>query len=93
MKTTAIFRNLSDQFWSGFGESIPSFLAQSPLEQFQRAKRLVHEMPGYVTLKVGNGSLRDAVEWNQLFRDSRDKITATIEPRRGYKLITFELNR
>ena len=93
MKTTAIFRNLSDQFWNGFDESIPAFLSQSPLEQFQRAKRLVHEMPGYVTLKVGNGSIRDAVEWNHIFRDSRDKITAKIEPRRGYKLITFELNR
>ena len=93
MKTTAIFRNLSDQFWNGFGDSIPSFLGKPALEQFQRAQRLVYEMPGYVTLKVGNGSFRDAVEWNQLFRDSRDKITATIEPRRGYKLITFELNR
>ena len=50
-------------------------------------------MPRNVSLKIGNGSFRDKVEWNQLFRDSRDKISATIEPRRGYKLITFELSR
>jgi hypothetical protein len=93
MKATAIIRDLSDQFWNGFGDSIPSFLAQSPLAQFQSAERLAHEMPRNVSLKIGNGSFRDKVEWNQLFRDSRDKITATIEPRRGYKLITFELNR
>lgn len=93
MKTTAIFRNLSDQFWNGFGDSIPAFLGQSPLGQFQRAKRLVHEMPGYVTLKVGNGSVRDAVEWNQLFRDSSHRLTAKIEPRKGYRLVTFEFNR
>ena len=93
MKATAIIRDLSDQFWNGFGESIPAFLSQSPLAQFQSAERLAHEMPRNVTLKIGNGSFRDKVEWNQLFRDSRDKISATIEPRRGYKLITFELNR
>jgi hypothetical protein len=93
MKATAVFRNLSDQFWNGFGDSIPAFLSQSPLEQFERSKRLVHEMPGYVTLKVGNGSVRDAVEWNQLFRDPSRRLTAKIEPRKGYRLMTFELSR
>lgn len=93
MKSTAIFRDLSDQFWNGFGESIPAFTAQSPLAQFQSAERLAHEMPRNVSLKIGNGSFRDKVEWNQLFRDSRDKISATIKPRKGYKLVTFELSR
>lgn len=93
MKTTAIFRDLSDQFWNGFGELIPAFLSQSPLAQFQQAERLAHEMPRNVSLKIGNGSFRDKVEWNQLFRDSRDKISATIEPRKGYKLVTFDLSR
>ena len=93
MKTTAIFRDLSEQFWNGFGELIPAFAAQSPLAQFQRAETLAHEMPRNVSLKIGNGSFRDRMEWNQLLRDSRDKISATIEPRKGYKLITFELSR
>ena len=44
MKATAIIRELSDQFWNGFGESIPAFLSQSPLAQFQSAERLAHEM-------------------------------------------------
>lgn len=93
MKSTAIFRDLSEQFWNGFGDSIPAFLSQSPLAQFQAAERLAHEMPRNVSLKIGNGSFRDRVEWNQLFRDSRDKISATIEPRKGYNLVTFELSR
>ena len=93
MKSTAIFRDLSEQFWNGFGESIPAFTAQSPLAQFQRAETLAHEMPRNVSLKIGNGSFRDRVEWNQLFRDSRDKMLAMIEPRKGYKLVTFELSR
>lgn len=93
MKATAIIRDMSDQFWNGFGDSIPAFLSRTALSQFQRVEILTHEMPRNVSLKIGNGSFRDRVEWNQLFRDSRDKISATIEPRRGYKLITFELNR
>lgn len=93
MKSTAILRDLSDQFWNGFGESFPAFTAQSPLAQFQRAERLAHEMPRNVSLKIGNGSFRDRVEWSRLFRDSRDKMRATIEPRKGYKLVTFELSR
>jgi hypothetical protein len=93
MKTTAIFRNLSDQFWNGLGDSIPAFLGQPPLYQFQRSKCLVHEMPGYVTMKVGNGSFRDKVEWNQAMRDAtrKERMTAKIELRRGYRLITFEI--
>lgn len=93
MKATVIIRDLSDQFWNGFGESIPAFLSQSPLAQFQSAERLAHDMPRNVTLKVGNGAFREMVEWNQLMRGNLDAMTATIEPRRGYKLITFELNR
>ena len=93
MKTTAIVRDLSDQFWNGFGDSIPSFLAQSPREKLKNIEKLSADMPRNVTLKVGNGSFRDRVDWNQLMRGNLDAMTATIEPRKGYKLITFELNR
>ena len=93
MKATAIIRDMSDQFWNGFGDSIPAFLSRSALSQFQRVEILIHEMPSNFSLKIGNGSFRDRVEWNQLMRGNLDAMTATIEPRRGYKLITFELNR
>ena len=65
----------------------------SPLAQFQRAELLAHEMPRNVSVKIGNGSFRDKVEWNQAMRDAtrKERMTAKIEPRRGYRLITFEL--
>ena len=93
MKITAIFRDLSDQFWNGFGESIPSFLNLSPCAQFERAQVLAHKMPSNVSVKIGNGSFRDKVEWNQAMRDQTriDRMTAKIEPRKGYKLVTWEL--
>lgn len=93
MKATAIIRDLSDQFWNGFGDSIPSFLAQSPRDKLKTIEKLCADMPRNFSLKIGNGSFRDKVEWNQLMRGNLDAMTATIEPRRGYKLITFELNR
>jgi hypothetical protein len=93
MKITAIFRDLSDQFWNGFGDSIPAFLNLSPLAQFQRAELLAHEMPRNVSVKIGNGSFREKVEWNQAMRDvtRKERMTSKIEPRRGYRLITFEI--
>jgi hypothetical protein len=93
MKITAIFRDLSDQFWNGFGESIPSFLNLSPCAQFERAQVLAHEMPRNVSIKIGNGSFRERVDLNQAMRDSsrKDRMTAKIEPRKGYKLVTWEL--
>jgi len=93
MKATAIIRDLSDQFWNGFGDSIPSFFAQSPRDKLKTIEKLSAVMPRNVTLKVGNGAFRERVEWNQLMRGNLDAMTATIEPRRGYKLITFELSR
>jgi hypothetical protein len=93
MKITVIFRDLSDQFWNGFGDSIPAFLNLSPPAQFERAQHLAHEMPRNVSLKIGNGSFRDKVEWNQAMRDAprTARMAAKIEPRKGYRLITFEI--
>jgi hypothetical protein len=93
MKITAIFRDLSDEFWHGFGDSIPAFLNLSPLAQFERAQSLANKMPRNVSVKIGNGSFRDRVEWNQAMRDAtrKERMKAKIEPRRGYRLFTFEI--
>jgi hypothetical protein len=44
-------------------------------------------------VKIGNGSFRDKVEWNQAMRDAtrKERMTAKIEPRKGYRLVTFEI--
>lgn len=42
-----------------------------------------------VSVKHGSGTFGDRVRWNSIVRDGR-ALKRTIEPRRGYKLATFE---
>jgi hypothetical protein len=93
MKITVIVRDLSDAFWNGNGDLIPSFLSQSPVDRLDRLTRLSVDLPRNISIKVGNGSFRDKVDWNQAMRDAtrKERMTAKIEPRRGYRLVTFEL--
>ena len=39
--------------------------------------------------RIGNGSFRDAVEFNQFMRSDKDFSSYELASRRGYKLITF----
>ena len=87
MKVTAILRDFSPAFYEGFPPSIPSFLAMSPREQYETLVRLGNER---VPLQIGNGSFRDRVDHNQIHRDTRCHIAFKLEPRKGYKLGTFE---
>ena len=92
MNATVTIKDLSDQFWNGFGELIPAFLSQSPIDQFQRLEKLSHEMPKNVSLKIGNGAFRDRMEWVREIASNPQNLTSKVEPRRGYKLVTFELD-
>ena len=67
MKATVTIKDLSDQFWNGFGELVPAFLSQSPIDQFQRLERLSYEMPKNVSLKIGNGSFKSGIWENGVF--------------------------
>ena len=93
MKATVTIKDLSDQFWNGFGELVPAFLSQSPIDQFQRLEKMSHEMPKNVSLKIGNGAFRDRMDWSREIASSPQNLTSKVEPRRGYKLVTFELDR
>lgn len=92
MKMTVIIRNLSDAFWHGNEDSIPSFIDQSPHDRLENLKRLSSDLPEKISFKVGDGSIRDRVEWN--FESKKpgtiERMTSKIEPRRGYRLVTFE---
>jgi hypothetical protein len=88
MKATAILRDFSDVFYNG-GHGIPSFLALSPMERFEKLVSMGNEQ---VPVRCGNGSFRDRVEFNQL-RRGPCSVTCKIEPRRGYKLATFEFSK
>jgi hypothetical protein len=91
MKATAILKDKTEAFYHGNqaeGGTVPAFLALPPVDQFSTVCRLALEKRA--TVKIGNGSFRDRVEANQILRGPH-RVTFKLEPRRGYKLATFEL--
>jgi len=90
MKVTAIIKNVSEQFFSGFGDSIQGFNSMDDKEKFNYLMNKGVSNPEMVTTKVGSGMFKDKVELNQLRRKDFS-LKYKLENRRGYKLATFEL--
>ena len=88
MKVTVILKDFSEQFYNGFGDSIPAFLALSDAEKFEKLRVMVGEKR--VSMKIESGQFRDAVELNAL-RKRPHTVSFKLEQRRGYKLATFEI--
>ena len=89
MKVTAILKDFSDQFYNGTESgSIPAFLTMTPGDKWEKVRRLAADKR--VSLKIGTGQFRDQVELNQILRNPVS-IAFKIEPRRGYKLATFDI--
>lgn len=89
MKITAILKDFTEQFYAGTDSgSIPSFDAMANADKWATIKRLAQEKR--VTLKIGTGQFRDAVELNSMMKNPCN-IEFKLEPRRGYKLATFEV--
>ncbi len=84
MKITAILHNLSDLFYSEWDKL-------SPIDKFHRLDKLRHNLPHCIKLKFGNGNLRDQIEANGALRRQNTMNFVKLEPRRGYKLATFEI--
>jgi hypothetical protein len=87
MKTTFILKDFSDVFYDG-SESIVGLLTMPDNEKFKRLTKMANEKR--ITMKIGDGSFRDRVELNQITR-TPCRYTFKLEPRRGYKLATFEI--
>ena len=90
MKVTVILKDFSEQFYNGFSDSIPAFLTLPDAEKFEKCRIMAAEKR--VTMKIESGKFSDAVELNSL-RKLNHSINFKIEPRKGYKLATFEFNR
>lgn len=80
MKATAILRDLSAPF-------MEDFAAMTPEEKLQWCIGDSGRVSG-VTVKVGSGSFREAVEWNSM-RQRPHRLSCSVESRRGYKLAVF----
>jgi hypothetical protein len=84
MKITFILRDLSDCFYDDIKQL-------SEIDVFKKLNSYCFgDLKMYVSQKIGNGSFRDKVELNQIMRNVKT-ITYKIEPRKGYKLATFEI--
>lgn len=79
MQVTVILKDFTDIFYADLA-------AMSAADQFAKCQRLHNDKR--VSLKIGSGAFRDAVELNAMRRDN-PKIVFNLEPRRGYKLGTF----
>ena len=89
MQVTAILKNLSEAFYNGHGTSIESFLAKSAREQFDYCNGSQGRDLG-ITLKFGRGSFGERVDFNRDWKTGKP-MTSKIEPRKGYKLVTFTM--
>lgn len=87
MKVTVILKDFTEQFFTGFGE-IVGFLNRPDSEKFELCRKLHNEKR--VSMKIGTGQFRDAVELNQI-RRNKHEVAFKLEPRRGYKLATFDI--
>jgi hypothetical protein len=81
MKVTATLHDLTDIFYDDLRLLTPS-------DQFAKLNKLRIDLPHCIKLKIGNASFRDRVDLNSLMKRPHT-VTSKIEPRRGYKLMTF----
>ena len=81
MKATATLHNLTDSFYDDLQLLTPS-------DQFSKLNELRIDLPHCIKLKIGNDSFSDRVDLNSIMKRAHT-VTSKIEPRRGYKLMTF----
>lgn len=98
MKVTFILKDLTEQFYNGNNAPEESKMRIVGLLNIPTNRGKFEHLRSNglaalnISCKVGNGSFRDAVDFNQMFRKNNPPIEPSfkLEPRRGYKLATFE---
>lgn len=91
MRCTFILKDFSDAFYAGTESGSVVGLFNMPDEdKFRRLCRMADEKR--VTRKIGSGQFRDAVDLNAMLRDPCT-FKFSLEPRRGYRLASFEIVR
>lgn len=101
MKVTFILKDLSEAFFNGNNVPPDSPIYIQGLNnltdfyKFYYLKGKAARKELQITMKVGNSDdFRDKVELNQILNSKKPEeinLTYKLEPRRGYKLATFEI--
>jgi len=90
MRVTFILKHLTEAFFAGHGESIRGLDNMPDREKFDYLAKYSKNGTGSVSMKIGSGQFRDAVDLNALLRKPVT-VAYKLEPRKGYRLATFEL--
>jgi hypothetical protein len=91
MKATFILKDLSDVFYNGNSGSIAGLNSYSDADKFTYLCKRAAEGALSISTNIGNGSFRDKVDLNSMLK-GQFTVSYKLEPRRGYKLATFEIN-
>jgi hypothetical protein len=102
MKVTFILKDLTDTFFVGNANSVPvtsvmyivGLNTLTDYYKFYHLKGKAARKELKITMKVGHSdSFRDKVDLNHILHKKPEdiKIKYKLEPRRGYKLATFEI--
>ncbi|MCD9228628.1 hypothetical protein ACPPTR_09020 [Ralstonia pseudosolanacearum] len=89
MQVTFILKGLTDAFYNGSGDSVRGLLNMTDAEKFAYLCKNYRDFT-QCSMKTGSGHFRDAVELNTL-RRKPCRYTFKLEPRKGYKLATFDV--
>jgi len=87
MRVTYIIKNVTDVFYHGSEHGITGLLNMPDMDKFNHLNKVRHDMG--ISQKIGNGQFRDAVELNSMLKKN-PSVKFSLEPRKGYKLATFE---
>lgn len=94
MEVKLILKGLSDAFYNGCALPDGSGVGWNELDnagKWEKAKKIAHDASyAGCTMKIGNGSFRDTVDLNGMLNRGAKPVTCRMEPRKGYRLVTFE---
>jgi hypothetical protein len=83
-------KNLTREFYEGFGESIPAFNNQSGFDKYQRLQSLSRDLP--LCIKQNDEQFNKRVELNMLIKSEKFTCAHDVSKRRGYEVHTFTFN-
>ena len=80
MKITFILHNISEYFYEKLDQT------ETNRDKYNLLLKLKDLG---VKPRIGNNSMRDAIEYNKFMRSDKDFSSYELASRRGYKLVTF----
>lgn len=86
-----LVKNLTQQFYEGFGESIPAFNKMAPFEKYQKLASLAFDLPDSV--KRDKMAFNRMVDLNMMIKSGQFTCEHETSPRRGYAVHTFTFNK